>query len=105
MVYGDRRNYLVALVTLDEEEVDRYGEDKELEYESFAELTRHPRIRYKVDKILAEKNKRLPSWETIKYWAVLERDFEVGEELTPTLKVKRKVCNAKYQDILDGLYK
>ena len=104
MVYGDKRNYLVALVTLDELEVTRYADEKELEYESFPELTRHPRIRYKIDKAMEEKNKKLPSWETIKYWTVLERDFEVGEELTPTLKVKRKVCTDKYWDILDGMY-
>ncbi len=104
MVYGDKRNYLVALVTLDELEVTQYADEKELEYESFPELTRHPRIRYKIDKAMEEKNKKLPSWETIKYWAVLERDFEVGEELTPTLKVKRKVCTEKYWDILDGMY-
>ncbi len=104
MVYGDKRNYLVALVTLDELEVTQYADEKELEYESFPELTRHPRIRYKIDKAMEEKNKKLPSWETIKYWAVLERDFEVGEELTPTLKVKRKVCTEKYWDVLDGMY-
>ncbi len=104
MVYGDKRNYLVALVTLDELEVTKYADEKELEYESFPELTRHPRIRYKVDKAMEEKNKKLPSWETIKYWTILERDFEVGEELTPTLKVKRKVCTEKYWDILDGMY-
>ena len=104
MVYGDKRKYLVALVTLDEDEVTKYAEDKDLEFESFPELTRHERIVYKVGVIMAEKNKKLPSWETIKYWDILERDFEVGEELTPTLKVKRKVCTEKYWNLLDGMY-
>ena len=104
MVYGDKRKYLVALVTLDEDEVTKYAEDKDLEFESFPDLTRHERIVYKVGVIMAEKNKKLPSWETIKYWDILERDFEVGEELTPTLKVKRKVCTEKYWNLLDGMY-
>ncbi len=105
MVHGDQKNYLVALITLDEEEVRKYADEKELEYETFAELTRHPRIKYKVDQTMAEKNKQLPSWETIKYWAILEKDFEVGEELTPTLKVKRKYAYEKYKDVVEGLYK
>jgi len=104
MVYGDKRKYLVALVTLDEPEIEKYADDRELEYESFAELSRHDRIVYKVGQIMKEKNKKLPSWETIKYYKILERDFEVGEELTPTLKVKRKVCTEMYWDLLDGMY-
>ena len=105
VVHGDRKSYLVALLTLDEEEVRKYADEKDLEFETYAELTRHKRIRYKVDQEMAEKNKKLPSWETIKYWAVLEKDFEIGEELTPTLKVKRKYAYEKYKDIVEGLYK
>ena len=104
VVYGDQRKYLVALVTLDELEVTKYGDEKEIEYESFRDLVRHPRVKRRVDRIMAEKNKRLASFETIKYWTVLPRDFEVGEELTPSMKVKRKVCTAKYADQLDAMY-
>ncbi len=105
VVYGDQRNYLVGLVTLDEEEVRKYAEEREIEFETFAELTRHPRVVRRVDRQMAEVNKKLPSWETIKYWAILERDFEVGEELTPSLKVKRKVVTARYRELIDGLYR
>jgi long-chain acyl-CoA synthetase len=95
----------VGLLTLDEEEVGKYAAERDIEWESFAELTRHPKVRYRVDSQMAEVNKKLPSWETIKYWAILERDFEVGEELTPSLKVKRKVVVHKHQDLLDSLYR
>ncbi len=104
VVYGDQRKYLVALVTLDEGEVTKYADEKEIDYESFRDLARHERVKRRVDRIMAEKNKRLASFETIKYWTVLERDFEVGEELTPSMKVKRKVCSAKYADQLDAMY-
>ena len=50
------------------------------------------------------RNKNLASYETIKKFAILEKDFEVGDELTPTLKVKRKAATQKYFDILEGLY-
>ncbi len=105
VVYGDKQKYLVGLVTLDEEEVRKYAEERDIEFDSFAELSRHPKVRYRVDTQMAETNKKLPSWETIKYWEVLEKDFEVGEELTPSLKVKRKVVTAKFQDLLDELYR
>jgi long-chain acyl-CoA synthetase len=104
VVFGDKRKYLVALITLDEIEVMKYADEKEIEYESFRDLARHERVKRRVDRIMAEKNKRLASFETIKYWTVLERDFEVGEELTPSMKVKRKVCTTKYADQLDAMY-
>ena len=104
MVYGDKRNYLTALVTLDPDEAASYAEHKELEYEDFAELTRDPIIHQKLDRVIQAKNRKLASYETIKKFAVLEQDFEIGEELTPTLKVKRKFTIEKYQKELDALY-
>jgi len=104
MVYGDKRNYLTALVTLDPDEAVSYAEHKELEYEDFAELTRDPIIHQKLDRVIQAKNRKLASYETIKKFAVLEQDFEIGEELTPTLKVKRKFTIEKYQKKLGALY-
>jgi long-chain acyl-CoA synthetase len=104
MVYGDKRNYLTALVTLDPDEAASYAEHKEIEYETIAELARNPVIQDRVDRAIKKKNQQLASYETIKKFAVLEADFEVGEELTPTLKVKRKFTTEKYIDILEGLY-
>ena len=56
-------------------------------------------------KALEEKNKQLPSYETIKRFAILEKDFTIeGGELTPTLKVKRKLVTERYREILDSFY-
>ncbi len=50
-------------------------------------------------------NEQLARYETIKKWKLIEKDFTVeGGELTPTLKVKRKVVTAQYQDIIDSFY-
>ena len=52
-----------------------------------------------------ELNSRLNKWETIKKFEILDRDFTVDEgELTPSLKVKRKVVEQRYKDVLDSLY-
>ena len=104
MVHGDKRNYLVALLTLDPDEVRGYAEHKDIDETEHELLCRHPVILARVERELAERNKDLASYETIKKFAIIEQEFEVGEELTPSLKVKRKVVTAKYQDLLDGLY-
>ena len=104
MVYGDKRNFLTALVTLDPDEAASYAEHKEIEYEELSELAEDPQINEKMERVIQAKNKKLASYETIKKFAILPEDFEIGEELTPTLKVKRKFTIEKYWDILDALY-
>ena len=61
-------------------------------------------VNERVERGIQRKNSELASYETIKKFAILAEDFEVGEELTPTLKVKRKFTIEKYWDILDGFY-
>lgn len=104
MVYGDRRKFLTALVTLNPEELQRYAAHHALETEDWDQLVQHPRIQDKVERVLKAKNRSLASYETIKKFAVVWPDFEVGEELTPSLKVKRKYTSEKYQHLLDALY-
>jgi long-chain acyl-CoA synthetase len=50
-------------------------------------------------------NRELPSYETIKKFKILEEDFDQDkDELTPTMKVRRKIVTQRYQDLLDGMY-
>lgn len=105
VVHGDKRKYLTALITLNEEEIGKYAADKGLSTNGGAPLVHHPEIYNLVKKIIDQRNKNLPSFETIKRFAILENDFtqEKGE-LTPSLKVKRRFVAEKYADILDKLY-
>jgi len=61
-------------------------------------------VKAKMDRVIQEKNRHLASYETIKKFVIVEKDFEIGDELTPTLKVKRKVVTEKYWDELASLY-
>jgi long-chain acyl-CoA synthetase len=72
---------------------------------SYAELTRRPEIQAAVQEIINKVNAELPSYSTLKRFAVMEADFsqETGE-MTPSLKVKRKHCNLKFKAVLDSLY-
>jgi long-chain acyl-CoA synthetase len=104
MVYGDKRPYLVALVTLNVEMVTRFAREKGIAGEPLA-LVEHAEVRAEVQRAVDDVNSRLSSFETVKRFAILERDFTIeGGELTPTLKVKRKVVSDRYQALLENLY-
>jgi long-chain acyl-CoA synthetase len=103
VVHGDRRKFLSALVTLNEEAVRRWAER-----EGFAPgepLRDDPRVRARIQQSVDALNASLASYSTIKKFAILPRDLSVAAgELTPTMKVKRKVCSERYQEILDAFY-
>jgi long-chain acyl-CoA synthetase len=105
MVYGDRKKYLTALFTLNQDEVIVYAKEKRIEYGDFAELTRHPEIIKLVECIVEEKNRDLARYETIKRFVILPHDLtQAANEITPTLKVRRKIVSAKYGHLLEALY-
>jgi len=106
MVYGDRRPYPVALITANPEEVAKFAKDQGILVSDYAQLTKHPKVVERVWRTVEEKNAELQSYAKIKKFAVLPVDFsQDGGELTPTLKVKRKVVAEKYRDVIDSLYR
>ncbi|MCC6278057.1 MAG: long-chain fatty acid--CoA ligase [Oligoflexia bacterium] len=105
VIYGDKMKYLVALVTLNADEVKRYGEIQGLKDLSYQELCRHPKIKELVQQIIREKNDQLASYETIKNFEILPVEFTIEHgDLTPSLKVKRKHLSQKYESVIRGLY-
>jgi long-chain acyl-CoA synthetase len=105
LVYGDRRKFLSALVTLDEATIRKWAEDHGVAFASFAELTQNAEVYKLVEGIVAAKNRQLASYETIKKFAILDHDLTVEEgHLTPSLKMRRKEVTLKYQDLLDSFY-
>jgi long-chain acyl-CoA synthetase len=104
VVVGDRRPYLVALVTLDPEEAVAYAKDHDLP-EDPAELARNADIRKVVEAHVEEINQKFARVEQVKKVAILDRDLtQEGGELTPTLKVKRAVVTAKHEKEIEQLY-
>jgi long-chain acyl-CoA synthetase len=104
-VYGDRKKYLTALLTLAPEEIVAWAERQGIPDRSVEALARHPEVLQLMRGRIDEVNRGLASFEQVKKFALLETDFsqETGE-LTPTLKVRRKVVIEKYGRILDDLY-
>ena len=105
MVYGDRRNYLVALITLDKDQTVHYANEHQILFSEFSELIRHPKILAFVQKQIEEVNHKLASFETIKKFMIIPHEFTVDQgEMTPSLKLKRNVIGKKYRTELDSLY-
>jgi len=106
MVHGDRRPYPVALITLNPDELAKFARAEGILATDPAAMVRHPKVVERVARTVEEKNTHLQSYAKIKKFAVLAEDFtQEGGELTPTLKVKRKVVADKYRDELEDLYR
>ena len=106
MVYGDRRPYPVALITVNPEELQKFAREHGILVTDAGVLVKHPKVVERVGRTVEEKNTQLQSYAKIKRFAVLPVDFSLdGGELTPTLKVKRKVVTSKYMSALEELYR
>ncbi|MBL4850537.1 MAG: long-chain fatty acid--CoA ligase [Planctomycetes bacterium] len=104
-MFGDRKKFCVALITVDPDAGLKALTDAGIQPPATAaEVAKHPKIFELMTAAITEKNQKLPSYETIKYFEILEHDFVVGEELTPTLKVKRKKVAEKYATEIAKLY-
>jgi len=106
MVYGDRKPYPVALITLNPEELAKFAREQGLLASDASVIVKHPKVVERVERLVEEKNTHLQSYAKIKKFTVLADDFtQDGGELTPTLKVKRKVVSEKYRDTIEELYR
>jgi long-chain acyl-CoA synthetase len=105
LIHGDKRKYIVALITLNADNVQAYAKERGIEFNSAKELASHPQIHALIRDAVAEVNNNLASYESIKNFAILPQDFTVESgELTPSLKVKRKHLDQKFHSELDRLY-
>ncbi len=104
-VFGDRQPYLVALVTPNLERLIEFAHHENLNYFDLEDLVTNDKVRELFKERIAAVNAKLPPYETIKKFVILPREFSVeGGELTPTLKLKRKVIVEKYYEKIDSLY-
>ncbi len=105
LVFGDKQKYLVALITLSEPDVARWAKEEGLSFETFGELVNHEKLQKIVQGEIAIVNKDLASYESIKKFKVLPQDFTIESgELTPSLKLKRKVCVERYKVEIEAMY-
>jgi long-chain acyl-CoA synthetase len=103
-VIGDRRAYLTALVTLDQDNVKAYAAANGIAFSSFAELQRNPRIKALVDAEVAAFNKEFASFEQVKKLAIVDEFTIANDLLTPTLKPKRIPIQERWVAEIEAMY-
>jgi len=105
LAYGDRRKYVVALLTLDGEVAPAWARARGIDPGSLAGLAADPAVLAEVGDAVAAANERLARVQQVKQWRLLPVEWTAEtEELTPTLKLRRRIVHAKYADVLDTLY-
>jgi len=103
-VIGDRRKYLTALVTLDPDNIAEYARKNGISFSSVDDLIGNEKITALIEEEVAEKNKTLASFETIKKVTIIPEFTIENGLLTPTLKIKKNVAMDRYQDKIDAMY-
>jgi len=105
LVFGDRKKFLSAILTLDEEALTEWASEQGISCKDFAELSQKPETYRMIEERIAALNKTLPKHETIKRFRILDRQFEQDKgEITPTMKLKRKALYEKFSDEFEGMY-
>ncbi|MFC5178498.1 AMP-dependent synthetase/ligase [Nocardioides taihuensis] len=105
MVFGNERNYCVALITLDPDAMAGWAAENGMEGASYSDIVTSSAVKEMVSGYVDELNSRLNRWETIKKWELLDHDLTVESgELTPSMKVKRNVVETNYADKIEAFY-
>ena len=105
LAFGDMRPYVVALLTLDSEVAPAWARAHGVEATSLPELAASPVVLAAVGEAVSAANERLARVQQVKRWRLLPVEWTADtEELTPTLKLKRRIVHAKYADDIDSLY-
>jgi long-chain acyl-CoA synthetase len=105
VLIGDRRKFLSALLVPNFDRLESWAHENNVAYRAPEDLTRHPKVRALFQQAIDIVNGDEPSERRIRTFALLAKDFSIdGGELTPTLKVKRRVISTKYGDLIDAMY-
>jgi long-chain acyl-CoA synthetase len=105
VVIGDRRPYLTCLVMIDHDNVEKYAQDHEIPFTNFASLCRAPQIQQLIQGEIDRVNAAFARVEQIKQFRLIENKLTAeDEELTPTMKLKRKLVNEKYRPLIEAMY-
>lgn len=105
VVFGEERNFCVALITLDPDAIAGWAAENGMGGKSYSEIVSSPAVQEMVAGYVEQLNGRLNRWETIKKWTLLDHDLSVESgELTPSMKVKRDAVRANNQAHIDAFY-
>ncbi|MET1008277.1 MAG: long-chain fatty acid--CoA ligase [Propionibacteriaceae bacterium] len=105
VVHGENRKYVTALIALDPDAITEWGQANGHDTASYATFVKSAAVHELVEGFVAQANKKLERWETIKRFEILPSELSVDEgEVTPSLKIRRKEVERKYEQELNSLY-
>ena len=105
MVFGNDRNFVVALITLDPDAMAGWAEENGMAGSSYSDIVASDKVHEMIGGYVDELNGKLNRWETIKKWEILDHDLSIETgELTPSMKVKRNVVEDNNKDRIAAFY-
>ncbi len=106
VVIGDKRPYLTVIIMIDQENVEKFAQDADIPFSNYASLTRAPEVQALIQGEIDRVNKKFARVEQIKKFFLLETQLGAeDEELTPTMKLKRKLVEKKYTPQIEAMYR
>jgi long-chain acyl-CoA synthetase len=106
VVIGDKRPYLTSIIMIDQENVEKFAQDQDVPFSNYSSLTRAPEVQALIQAELDRVNKKFARVEQIKKFFLLENQLTAeDEELTPTMKLKRKLVEKKYAAQIEAMYR
>ena len=106
VVIGDKLPYLTVIIMIDQENVEKYAQDHDVPFSNYASLTRAPEVQALIQGVIDDVNKKFARVEQIKKFFLLDTQLTAeDEELTPTMKLKRKLVQTKYAPQIEAMYR
>jgi long-chain acyl-CoA synthetase len=105
VVIGDKRAYLTVIIMIDQENVEKFAQDADIPFSNYASLTRATEVQELIQSEIDRVNKKFARVEQIKKFFLLDTQLTAeDEELTPTMKLKRKLVEQKYAPHIEAMY-
>ena len=106
VVIGDKRPYLVCLIMIDQENVEKFAQDNDVPFSNYVSLTRSAEVQKLIGNEIERVNQQFARVEQIKKFRLIEKKLGAeDEELTPTMKLKRKLVSQKYAELIESMYR
>jgi long-chain acyl-CoA synthetase len=106
VIIGDRRPYLTALVMIDQQNVEKFAQDHDVAFTDYASLARAEQVVELIEREIAKVNEKFARVEQVKKFRLIDTQLSAeDEELTPTMKLKRKLVNDKYSKLIESMYR
>jgi long-chain acyl-CoA synthetase len=106
VVIGDKRPYLTVIIMIDQENVEKFAQDADVPFGNYASLTQSHEVQTLIQAELDRVNQKFARVEQLKKFFLLENQLTAeDEELTPTMKLKRKLVEKKYANQIDAMYR